>query len=141
MKIIIQRTLEALGNVDHLLETRRFQGLAGKDRAGTAAADQQDRTTHISFDQAADLAGKLGVDFPIRCFLPGHVLGADRMADVHVFDFRPAIDEYGLRRLLEKIMGGLWIEMLHGVGKVGMSRYYASKALKRLKLSAKLESS
>jgi hypothetical protein len=58
-----------------------------------------------------------------------------------VLDFRPAIDEYGLRRLLEKIMGGLWIEMLHGVGKVGMSRYYASKAPKRLKLSAKLEPS
>ena len=136
MKIVVQRPFKPFGDIDHLLEACCFQSLAGEDRAGAAATDQQDRTTHIPFDQAADLAGKLGINLPVRHFLPGHMLGTDRMADVHVLDFRPAIDEYGLRRLLEEIMGGLWIEMQHGVREVGMNRYYASKAAKRLNPSA-----
>jgi hypothetical protein len=67
------------------------------------------------------LSAKVRIDLPVRRFLPGHMLGADRMTDVHVLDLRPAIDQHGIRRLLQKGMGGKGIEMLHGLyGKIGM---------------------
>jgi hypothetical protein len=35
------------------------------------------------------------------------------MPDIHVFDFRPAIDQHGPWRLLQKLVGGAGIKMLH----------------------------
>ena len=35
------------------------------------------------------------------------MLGTGRMADIHVLDFRPAIDQNGLRVVVQKIVGGL----------------------------------
>jgi hypothetical protein len=42
------------------------------------------------------------------------VFRPDRVANVHVFDFRPAIDQHGARMGLQISMGGLRVEVLHG---------------------------
>ena len=52
---------------------------------------------------------------PLRRFLPGHMLGADRVPDVHMLDFRPAIDQNRFRMAFQKSMGGERIKVLHGV--------------------------
>lgn len=122
MKIIVERPFKAFQHIDDLRKTSLLQRFAGKNRAAAAAADQHDRPCHIPFDQALHVVGKMRIDFPIRRFLPGHMLGADRMTDVHVLDFRPAINQHGIRRLLQKGMSGKGIEMLHGLmGKLEWS--------------------
>ena len=83
------------------------------DRAIAAAADEQHRAAQVALDHPRHLGGELRIDFPIRPLLPGDMLGTGRMADVHVLDFRPAIDQNGLRVVVQKIVGGLGVEMLH----------------------------
>jgi hypothetical protein len=95
--IVVERAFETFQHVDHLREAGRLQRLAGIDRAIAAAADEQHRPRQVALDHPRHLGGELRVDLPIRRLLPGDMLGADRMADVHVLDFGPAIDQHGLR--------------------------------------------
>lgn len=115
VKIVIERAFKAFQHVDRLREARRLQGQAGIYRTLPAATNEQHRAIRIALEQAFDLAGKFRIDFPIRRFLPGHMLGTDRMADIHMFDFRPAIDQHRLGMSQQESMGGAGIEMLHGL--------------------------
>jgi hypothetical protein len=63
--------------------------------------------------QAFDLVGKRRVDLPVRAFLPRNMLGASRVPDIHVLDFRPAINQHGRRVCLKQGVGGKGIEVLH----------------------------
>lgn len=117
MKIVIQRALKPLGDIDHPREASRLQRLTGKDRAAAAAADQQYRARQVTLDQTRNLLGKIRINLPIRGLLPSHVFGTNRVTDVHMFDFSPAIDQNSLGKLLQELMGGEWVKVLHGVGK------------------------
>jgi hypothetical protein len=60
------------------------------------------------------LVDEFRIDLPIRPLLPGDMLGPDRMPDIHMLDFSPAIDQDGFRLALQKFMGGTGIEVVHG---------------------------
>ena len=91
-----------------------LQRIGGMQRTMTAAANQQHRPAGIAFQQALHPQRKIRVNFPIRCFLPGHMLRPNRMPHIHMFDFGAAIDKHGIRRVLQESVGGQGIKMLHG---------------------------
>ena len=114
MKVFIEIALEAFEHIDHLGETSGLQHLTGIHRAPTTTTDEQHRPRPVALERSCHLVGKARIDFPVRPVLPGDVLGTDRMADIHVLDLGPAIDENGLRVGLQESMGGKGIKMLHG---------------------------
>lgn len=114
MEILIEIALEAFEHIDHLGETSGLQHLTGIHRAPTTTTDEQHRPRPVALERSCHLVGKARIDFPVRPVLPGDVLGTDRMADIHVLDLGPAIDENGLRVGLQESMGGKGIKMLHG---------------------------
>ena len=113
MKIVIQRALKAFHDIDHLRKTRRLQSIASVERTLAAAANDQHRALQIATQQALYLGGEFRVDLPIRRFLPGHMLGPDRMANIHMLDFGTTIDKNSLRMGLQEGMGGAGIKVLH----------------------------
>ena len=117
MKIIVQRPLKTLRHIDYLRKASGLQRFTGENRATAATTNQQHRAGQVAFDQARNLLGKIGIDLPIRGFLPSHMLGTHRMADIHMFDFSPAIDQNGLGKLLQELMSGERVKVLHGIGR------------------------
>lgn len=113
MKIFIQRALKAFHDVINLGKARCLQGLASVERTLAATANHQHRALQIAAQQTLDLGGEFRVDLPIRRFLPGHMLGPDRMTDVHMLDFGTAIDKNSLRMGLQEGMGGARVKVLH----------------------------
>ena len=113
MEIVIERALEAFDNIDHRLEAGIFQRLASKNGTAAAATDEHHRPRQVALDQTLHIDGEMRIDLPVRRLLPGDMLGADRMTDIHVLDLRAAIDQDGCWRLLQEGMGGKGIEMLH----------------------------
>ncbi len=113
MKLLIERPFKALHDVINLGKTRRLQSLASVERTLAAAANDQHRALQIAAHQALYLGGEFRVDLPIRRFLPGHMLGPDRMADIHMLDFGTTIDKNSLRMGLQEGMGGAGIKVLH----------------------------
>lgn len=113
MEIVIKRPFETFEDIDDAAETRRLKRFARIKRTLATATDDQHRPLQIAPQQTPHLAGEFRVDLPIRRLLPGHMLGPDRMANVHVFDFGPAIKEQRLWIGLQEGMSGNGIEMLH----------------------------
>lgn len=114
MKVFIEIALEAFEHIDHPSETCCLQRLTGIHRTPATAANEQHRPRPVALEHSCHLVGKTRVDFPVRPVLPGDVLGADRMADIHVLDLGPAIDEDSLWVGEQKGMSGKGIQMLHG---------------------------
>ena len=114
MEVFIEIALEAFEHIDHLGETSGLQHLTGIHRAPTTTTDEQHRPRPVRLDQTSHLVGKARIDFPVRPVLPGDVLGTHRMADIHVLDLGPAIDEDSLGMGEQKGMSGKGIQMLHG---------------------------
>ena len=114
MEILVEITLEAFEHVDHLGETSGLQHLTGIHRAPTTAANEQHRPRPVALEHSCHLVGKTRIDFPVRPVLPGDVLGTHRMADIHVLDLGPAIDEDSLGMGEQKGMSGKRVKMLHG---------------------------
>ena len=83
-------------------------------RAVAATTDQQYRPAQITFDQTFHVFGKVRINVPIGCFLPGDMLGPHWMTDIHVLDFRSTIDEHGIRSLPKKGVRGRRVKVLHG---------------------------
>jgi hypothetical protein len=114
MIVGVKRPLEALKDIYHVDETSRVQRFARLNGTVATAANNQDGPAQVVAYQPFDLLGKLRIDLPIGPFLPCHMLGTNRMADIHVLDFSPAIDEHCVRIFLKQCMGGQRVEMLHG---------------------------
>ena len=70
-------------------------------------------TLRIAADQPFHLIDEFRVDVPVRRFLPGHMFGANRVADIHMLDFRPAIDQHCARMGLQEFVSGYGGKMLH----------------------------
>lgn len=113
MEIIIERPLEAFQNIDHLAEAGCLKGLARVNRTSAAAADEQYRTRPVALQLTGYLAGKFRIDFPVRPFLPGHMLSAYRVTDIHEFGLRAAIDEDSLRVVAQQRVRGQRVKVLH----------------------------
>ena len=141
MIVVVERPLEAFENIDHLRETRPFERLAGVKRTMAATADEQHRPRQVAAQKAFDLAGELGIDVPVRRLLPGNMLGANRMTDVHVLDFSPAVDQHGLRIGFQKSVCGEGIKVLHRcIGRFGKGDIMkASSTERKLKPYPRLE--
>ena len=101
MIVFIQRPLKAFHNIDHARKSGHFKGIAGTGRTMSAAADQQHRPVQVIAHQLLHLVDKFRIDLPVRPILPGHVLGTQRMANIHELDFGPTVDEHGLGILLK----------------------------------------
>ena len=114
MKVFIEIALEAFEHIDHLSETCCLQRLSSFNGAPPAAANEQHRPRPVALEHSCHLVGKTRIDFPVRPVLPSDVLGADRMADIHVLDLGPAIDEDSLGMGKQKGMSGKRVKMLHG---------------------------
>ena len=114
MEILIEIALEAFEHIDHPSETCCLQHLTGIHRTPATAANEQHRPRPVALEHSCHLVGKARIDFPVRPVLPGDVLGADRMADIHVLDLGPAIDEDSLGMGEQKGMSGKGVQMLHG---------------------------
>ena len=114
MEILIEIALEAFEHIDHLSETCCLQHLTGIHRTPATAANEQHRPRPVALEHSCHLVGKTRIDFPVRPVLPGDVLGTHRMADIHVLDLCPAIDEDSLGMGEQKGMSGKRVKMLHG---------------------------
>ena len=117
MKIVVKRAFKALRDIDHLRKASGLQRFTGENRATAATTNQQHRAGQVALDQTRNLLGKIGIDLPIRGLLPSHMLGTHRVTDIHMFDFSPAIDQNGLGRLLQELMSGERVKVLHGIGR------------------------
>ena len=114
MKVFIEIALEAFEHIDHPSETCCLQRLTGIHRTPATAANEQHRPRPVALEHSCHLVGKTRIDFPVRPILPGDVLGTHRMADIHVLDLGPAIDEDSLGMGEQKGMSGKRVKMLHG---------------------------
>ena len=114
MKVFIEIALEAFEHIDHPSETCCLQRLTGIHRTPATAANEQHRPRPVALEHSCHLVGKTRIDFPVRPILPGDVLGTHRMADIHVLDLGPAIDEDSLGVGEQKGMSGKRVKMLHG---------------------------
>ena len=114
MEVFIEIALEAFEHIDHLSETCCLQRLSSFNGAPPAAANEQHRPRPVALEHSCHLVGKTRIDFPVRPVLPGDVLGTHRMADIHVLDLGPAIDEDSLGVGEQKGMSGKRVKMLHG---------------------------
>ena len=114
MKVFIEIALEAFEHIDHPSETCCLQRLTGIHRTPATAANEQHRPRPVALEHSCHLVGKTRIDFPVRPVLPGDVLGTHRMADIHVLDLGPAIDEDSLGMGEQKGMSGKRVKMLHG---------------------------
>ena len=114
MKVFIEIALEAFEHIDHLSETCCLQHLTGIHRTPATAANEQHRPRPVALEHSCHLVGKTRIDFPVRPVLPGDVLGTHRMADIHVLDLGPAIDEDSLGMGEQESMSGKGVQMLHG---------------------------
>ena len=114
MKVFIEIALEAFEHIDHPSETCCLQRLTGIHRTPATAANEQHRPRPVALEHSCHLVGKARIDFPVRPVLPGDMLGTHRMADIHVLDLGPAIDEDSLGVGEQKGMSGKGIQMLHG---------------------------
>ena len=114
MEVFVEITLEAFEHIDHLSETSGLQRLTGIHRTPATAANEQHRPRPVALEHSCHLVGKTRIDFPVRPVLPSDVLGADRMADIHVLDLGPAIDEDSLGMGEQKSLSGKRVKMLHG---------------------------
>ena len=114
MEVFIEIALEAFEHIDHLSETCCLQRLSSFNGAPPAAANEQHRPRPVALEHSCHLVGKARIDLPVRPVLPGDMLGTHRMADIHVLDLGPAIDEDSLGVGEQKGMSGKGIQMLHG---------------------------
>ena len=114
MEVFIEIALEAFEHIDHLSETCCLQRLTGIHRTPATAANEQHRPRPVALEHSCHLVGKARIDFPVRPILPGDVLGTHRMADIHVLDLGPAIDEDSLGMGEQESMSGKGVQMLHG---------------------------
>ena len=114
MKVFIEIALEAFEHIDHPSETCCLQRLTGIHRTPATAANEQHRPRPVALEHSCHLVGKTRIDFPVRPVLPGDMLGTHRMADIHVLDLGPAIDEDSLGMGEQKGMSGKRVKMLHG---------------------------
>lgn len=113
MKVVVQRSLEAFENINYPGKARRFQSITGVQRTMAATADQQDRTPQITANQTLHLVREPGINLPVGSLLPGHMLGADRMADIHVLDLGSTVNQHGMRLPLQERVGCYGVEMIH----------------------------
>ena len=113
MEVFIEIALEAFEHIDHLSETCCLQRLTGIHRTPATAANEQHRPRPVALEHSCHLVGKARIDFPVRPVLPGDMLGTHRMADIHVLDLGPAIDEDSLGMGEQKGMSGKGVQMLH----------------------------
>lgn len=114
MEVFIEIALEAFEHIDHPSETCCLQRLTGIHRTPATAANEQHRPRPVALEHSCHLVGKARIDFPVRPVLPGDMLGTHRMADIHVLDLGPAIDEDSLGMGKQKGMSGKRVKMLHG---------------------------
>ena len=114
MKVFIEIALEAFEHIDHPSETCCLQRLTGIHRTPATAANEQHRPRPVALEHSRHLVGKARIDFPVRPVLPGDMLGTHRMADIHVLDLGPAIDEDSLGMGKQKGMSGKGVKVLHG---------------------------
>ena len=114
MEVFIEIALEAFEHIDHASETCCLQRLTGIHRTPATAANEQHRPRPVALEHSCHLVGKARIDFPVRPVLPGDVLGTHRMADIHVLDLGPAIDEDSLGMGEQERMSGKGVKMLHG---------------------------
>lgn len=113
MEVFIEIALEAFEHIDHASETCCLQRLTGIHRTPATAANEQHRPRPVALEHSRHLVGKARIYFPVRPVLPGDMLGTHRMADIHVLDLGPAIDEDSLGMGEQKGMSGKGVQMLH----------------------------
>ena len=114
MKVFIEIAFEAFEHIDHPSETCCLQRLTSIYRTPATTANEQHRPRPVALEHSCHLVGKARIAFPVRPVLPGDVLGTHRMADIHVLDLGPAIDEDSLGMGEQKSLSGKGVKMLHG---------------------------
>src|SRR5579885_1573383 len=93
--------------------------LGRRQRAVTAAADRKNgralRIGDAMFLQGgAHAPGEMGIDLPVREFLPGHVQGARRMADIVELHAAAHVQQHRAGRAPHHGMGLLRVDATHG---------------------------
>ena len=100
--LLIKLAFEAVQHVVDFGEAGLFQCAAGVERTVAAAADQHYRT--IDAGGFFYMCHKIGINVPVRPVVPRNVNCACRMTDEQVFHLAAAVDEHGLRMLLEELL-------------------------------------
>ena len=114
MMVVVELAFEAVQHVEHPSEPGGFKGVAGIDRAISAAADQHHRTIPGMAGELLHFPYEVGVDFPVGAVIPRDVADAGRMPDEEEFHFTTTIDKQGAGSLAQELGGFLGGQVFDG---------------------------